>query len=270
MSETRALTNYDKAYADMARQYAEDNQVTGGAFVSTKGGVLSFNDEELPGNQMAVVVLDAVKENTYYAEKYSADTPTAPTCYAFGRGAEAMAPHISMADHLDYFVPQSNDCASCRHNVFGSAEQGRGKACQNRRRLAMIAAGYYEPKRGSRDFDLQLFTDPKHYETAEIIMLKLSVGSVKNWSKYVGQISAAHHLPPFGVITRVSIEPDPKYQYVTHFEMLEPLPEDMAALLFARNDEAVRSIITPYSPPDPNQQPAAPQGRGQLPGLRRK
>lgn len=258
------LVSYDEQWAKAAEQYAQQEELRGGTFLSTRGGVLSFGEEELPGNQACVIILDAVKENTFYTDDFSADAPAAPTCYAFGRGVEEMAPHESMQTDLNYFKPQSETCATCPHNEWGSADKGRGKACQNRRRLALIPAGYYAGKRGSRDLDLHLFDDPKHFQTADIAFIKLPVMSVKDWAKYVTQLSAQVHRPPHGVITRLFLEPDTKSQYRVHFEMVENVPDELAQIVMQRHEEATRAVIQGYVPPVED---AAPQGS--LKGLRR-
>jgi len=190
------ITSYDAQLAEMAARYAEQEQLSGGTFLSTRGGTLSFGDTVMPGNQACVIVLDAVKENTYYPDDFDPDTPAAPRCYAFGRDNDVMGPHPSMQLDLNYFKPQAVDCSGCSFNEWGSADKGRGKACQNRRRLALVPAGYYSPKRGSRDFDLEIFTDPDHYKKSDIAFIKLPVLSVKNWSKYVTQIANSIHRTP--------------------------------------------------------------------------
>src|ERR1700761_5118895 len=148
------LVNYNEKWAQQAAQYAEQEKLVGGTFISTRGGTLSIGEEVLPGNQMVVIVLDVVNENTFYDNKFDPDNRQPPLCYAFGRSADEMAPHESMQVDLEYFQPQAETCSVCPHNAWGSAEKGRGKACQNRRRIALIPAGYYNPRRGSRDFDL--------------------------------------------------------------------------------------------------------------------
>lgn len=249
-----ALTNYDEAYAKMAAEQAGEEQASG-MFVTTKGGVLSFGEEELPGNQMCVVILDAVRENTFYREKFNADLVVPPTCYAFGRGNDDMGPHESMQADLSYFEPQSDSCSTCPMNEFGSADTGKGKACANRRRLAVIPAGFYSKKPKTRDYELELFDDPKHFQTAEIAFMKLPATSVKEWSKYVTQLSAQFHRPSFGVITKIWLENDAKTQFKVHFEMIEELPTDLAPIIFARNEEARKGIITPYAPPQKASEP---------------
>ena len=246
-----AITTFDERWAKMAEKAVTEEPTGGGHFLTMRGGILRFQDTDLPGNQAAVIVLSRLRENTYYADKFDpdSDTPTPPTCYAFGQGDEAMAPHPSMQSS-DFFVPQHATCEGCPQNMFGSADTGRGKACQNRARLAVLPAGFYTAKPKSRDFDLELFTDPKHYQTAEIAYLKLPPTSVGNWSKYVKEIASLHSRPFAGVLTRVWVEPHPKYQFHVNFEALDLVPDEMAPIIFARIEEAERSIIQPYNAPE--------------------
>ena len=271
MTESREITNYDKAWAEQASQYASQEKLVSGAFLSARGGTLMLGDEVLPGNQACVIILDAIFENTYYAGKFDPDVKAPPVCYAFGRGPEGqaeMAPHESMQADLSYFEPQSTDCASCKWNEWGSADTGRGKACQNRRRLSVIPAGYYKPKRGSRDMDLEIFDDPQHFKTAEVVSVKLSVGSVKPWSQYVNQIATIPR-PPHGVITRLSVESDPKYQFLYQFEMIEELPDTLIQTIMVRHEEAMKSIIQGYRPPEERAPAHTENPRGSLRNLRR-
>lgn len=261
------IVNYDKQWADQAAKYAEQEKLVGGTFISTRGGTLSVGEETMPGNQMAVIVLDVVMENTFYEGKFDADNKQPPLCYAFGRSADEMAPHESMQIDPEYFVPQANSCLECPHNAWGSAEKGRGKACQNRRRLALIPAGYFEQKRGSRDTTLHLFDDAKHFQQADIAYLKLPVTSVTAWSKYVNQVAANFNRPPHGVVTRIWIEPDQKTQYKLCFEMIEEVPDELAAAVMTRHDQAVKAVVQGYQVPAEQPVQQAPQGG--LRGLRR-
>lgn len=247
------VTKYDERFAAMAQEYAQVERVSGN-FISTKGGVLTYENEPLPGNQMAVIILDVVHERTFYAEKYdsSREHATPPVCYAFGRTEEdvaEMAPHPTMQVDLSYFQPQSDLCSTCPNNEWGSSDTGRGKACAERRRMALLPAGYFTPKRGSRDFDLNLFDDPKHFKSADIAYLKLPVMSVKDWARYVTDIAASLRRPPLAVISRVYLEPDPKSQFRVKFEMIEELPSDLYEIVMERHREAKTQIIQGYNPP---------------------
>lgn len=262
-----AVTAYDKQWAVQAERYAAQEQLQGGTFLSTRGGVLKFGDEAMPGNQACVIVLDAVKENTYYPAKFDPEQAAAPVCYAFGRDSDEMSPHPSMQIDLNYFKPQSTSCDICAFNEWGSADKGKGKACQNRRRLALIPAGYYEAIRGSRDFNLRLFDDPKHFEQSEVAYMKLPVGSVKEWSKYVQLISGQNNRPPHGVVTRIFVAPSEKYQYQVLFEAIDLVPDSLAQIMFRRHDEALKSVIQGYKVPEVREPRSVPGGG--LRGLRR-
>lgn len=229
---------------------------SGGGFLTIKGGILMFGEDALPGNQVAAIVLDSIAENTFYDGAYVPDNPQPPTCYAFGRSLEEMAPHPSMQSDLTYFKPMNHDCESCPMNVFGSAATGRGKACQNRRRLSLIPAGIYVPRKGSRDFDLHYVEDEKSLRTADIVSLKLPVTSVANWAKYVTTVAAEHSLPPHGVVTRISVEPHPKRQFEVKFELIATVPEHFWLAIDSRHEEARRTIIRGYV--SPNQREDAP------------
>lgn len=252
MAQGTEVTKYDAAFAKMAGDYVSGERVTG-SFISTKGGVLTFGEEQLPGNQMCVIILDYVQERTFYAEKYEPDREVAlpPVCYAFKRNEdpEEMAPHPSMQADLTYFKPQNDICKTCPNNDWGTADTGRGKACSERRRLALIPAGYYTPRRGSRDFDLHLITDPEHYASADIAYLKTSVTSVKDLARYVTALASSLHRPPLAVVTRVWLEPDPKTQFKVKFEMIEQLPVEMYEIIMKRHEEAKAGIIFGYPPP---------------------
>lgn len=253
MAEGTAVTKYDEKFAAMAAGYTAGERVTG-QFISTKGGMLKFGEDLLPGNQICAVVLDYVQERTFYTEKYNPDAEGGalpPVCYAFHRtdDPEEMAPHPSMQADLSYFQPQNDICRTCPNNDWGTADTGRGKACSERRRLALLPAGFYNPRRGSRDFDLSLIDDPNHYANADIAYLKLPVTSVKEWARYVTSLASSLRRPPVAVVTRIYIEPDVKSQFKVKFELIEQLPDTMFEIIMARHEEAKNGIVFGYPPP---------------------
>ena len=267
------ITTYKAKLEEQARQAVAAEPPQSGQFFSTRGGILALGETILPGNQMAVIVIDSLRENTLYAAAFESADPQPPICYAYGRDAESMAPHITMSKHPEYFQPQHQDrvtglysCEGCPMNAWGSAEQGRGKACKNKRRLTLIPAGYYTSKPKSRDFDLHLITDLAHFETADAAFLSLPVTSVKDWATFVGQCSANFRVPPHGVVTRIYIEPDPASQYKVKFEILDVVPDDLIPVVIARNEAARAMPEKGYEPPDLE---AKAQRAGALAGLRR-
>lgn len=259
------VTIYQQTWAAQANEIVQHERPTGGAFFSTRAGQLSLGEDMMPGNQIAVVILDFLRLNTYYGERFDPDNPQPPVCYAFGRTEEEMAPHPTMQADLTWFKPQAMECHGCALNEWGSSPLGKGKACQNRRQLAMIPAGYYSSKRGSRDFDLHLFDDEAHFRTADVAFMRLPVTSVNNWAKYVNQVAGNFQRPPAGVVTRIFIEPDAKTQYKVCFDVIEKIPDNLAAAIIARCALQVAAPVQGFQPPrEEERQPVRQSVRGSL------
>lgn len=251
---TTALVTYDAKRAAAAQAYAEQTHAPpSGDMLSIKGGLFSLSDQAI-GDQLVVCVLNSIYENNYFAGVYKEGVPASPTCYAYGRPGEEMAPHVSMAEHPDHFIPQAETCKECPMNEFGSAAVGEGKACKNRVRLALIPAGEYTPKPKSRDFDLDLYdgSTPEgvdHFKNADALVLKIPPTSMKNWNEYVSKLAALGQ-PPFGVATRIYLERHPKYQVLVHFEMIEPITDESYDTLSLRHDGLGGDVMaSAYSPP---------------------
>ena len=101
------------------------------------GGVLQFelpsDDPERPNysGELEGVILFNHSTNAYWPEgsEYSDDNP--PLCQ-------------SMDGKIGYGEP-GGPCASCGFNMFGSASNGKGKACKNMRMLYLLRSGDFLP-----------------------------------------------------------------------------------------------------------------------------
>lgn len=220
----------------------------GGKFFSIRAGVLSYDDSPMPGNQMAVVILADVMENSYYDAPFVEGVKASPKCFAFAKNEDDLEPHEAV-DKEDYFERQSDDCASCEWNKFGTARMGRGKACANVMRLAMIPAGVYKSKGRNAGLEYEAYDDPEHFQKAEVAFLKLPVTSVKNYSKFVKQLAADVRRPPHGVVCNVIVAPDTKNQLRVDFEVVDVLPNDILSVVMPRHKAEQASIDFPYQPP---------------------
>lgn len=273
------IVNYDAAYAAKAEQLAKQDRGSEGTFLSTRGGILALGEEQMPGNQMAVIIVDSVLENAYYSTVYDPAKPMPPTCYAFTRGEpEDMAPHLeSMAKDQEYFMPQNiaddgqggiivGGCKGCPMNEWGSAvrggQPGRGKACKNQYRLALLPAGLYQQAPNRRDWELGLQDDPTFYENADVVFLKLPITSGTAYERYRKMLRIQHGRPPFGAITRVFLTPDTAHQFHVNFELIELLPAELAPPIFARNEMLEAEAFKGYEAPNLEEQaPPAATGR---------
>lgn len=234
--------NWDEQLAAQAQVAAKMEENVGTAnFFGLKSGVLSYNDSPLPDNQMAVIILDHVLENVFYEGKFDPDTPQSPICYAFGRDEADMKPHEKVFEAGNQ---QNDTCKGCPMNEWGTADTGRGKACRNVRRLAMIPAGTFENGK------FQLNKSPEHYEKATVAYMKLPLTSVKGFSNFVKQVASALKRPPFGIITKVKVVPDPDTQFKVTFEALDKVPDNLMAAVMNRHEQAAGEIDFPYQVAD--------------------
>ena len=212
----------------------------GGQFFSTRGGQLSWQDAPLPGNEMAVIILDHIFETVYYEGRYDPDTPQSPTAFAFGRDQDELRWHEnSDPEFAGELCSESEVCE------WGSADTGKGKAARETRRLAMIPAGQFD-----RNGDFELIEDEDHYANTTVGFMKLPVTSVKGFANFVKQVAGALKRPPFGIIARVAVVPDAKTQFKVTFEPIDKVPDELMGVIMQRREEVMATIDFPYQRDD--------------------
>jgi len=233
--ETKDVANYDEMLAKLAKKATAVERPTTSS-INCKSGVLTYNKEPVPDNKLDCIIIASTHSNLYYDQKWDADNPVNPVCYAYSEDGENMKPHPK-ADK-----PQAESCDKCPMNQWNSdPEGGRGKACKNARRLALIPAG----------------TTVADLPTAEIATLQLPVTSVQNWSMYVNKLSTLYNRPPLGVITTISSKPDVKTQFKLTFntEPNKMVGNDLIAGVFKKAEEAMTLIERVYEPnPEPSEE----------------
>lgn len=239
------IANWDEELAKYAQAAAasEANAGSGLQSFSLKAGVLSLDDNAMPNNEMAVVILDHCFENVFYLEDYDPDNPSSPSAYALGHDEEELRwSEDSIAELDDEEKIAGELCSDTSIDQWGSADKGRGKACRNLRRLLMIPAGTINKKTG--EFDM--VTDEDHYKAAKAVFMKLPPTSTTNWSNYVKQLNNSLRRPPFAVATRIKVVPDQKTQFKVTFEALEEMPAQLFGTLLKRHKDAEVLIMQPY------------------------
>lgn len=221
-----SMAKWDEELARRAQIAAgmEESTLTGGNFIGTRGGVLTYGGAEVPGNKMNVIVLGHVLHNVFYAGKFDPKNPTSPDCYAFGDREATMVPHEKAEDQ------QSGQCEGCPMNEWGTADTGKGKACSQKRRLMLLTEDALED-----------------IEDAQAAMLHVPVTSGKAWAGYVVQLATTLKRPPLGVITEISLVPDPKNQFAMKFKLVEKI-DDGAVIeaLLAKFDAHAKELTAPY------------------------
>jgi hypothetical protein len=227
MAELQAMT--------IATQEAERPKSNWASF---KGGQLTINDQVMKDNKAPVVVIHSVFENQLYKDRYDPNNIQPPICYAFGETDDDLKPHPDSAE------PQHPTCEGCPKNEWKSDPGGgKGKACKNVRRLALMSAS-----------DL---VDVEKIRAAEVVMAKLPVTSVKNWSTYASQIANVLKVPPIAVITEISVVPDAKTQFQVNFALLDKITDGaVIQQLLARRKDTHPLMFQPYDKPSAPAEPA--------------
>lgn len=244
-AKTTAVATYEDRLASMAQEATtQEESVSSGSFLSVRSGQMTYQGNPIKGNELDIIILDSILENCYYEGRYDPDNPAPPVCYAFGRDEDDLKPHEKSS------APQHETCKGCPNNEFGSADTGKGKACKNTRRLALIPGD-----------DL----DPEKIMNAEIAYMKLPVTSVKGWASYVRSLSTLEKKPPLAFVTTVSVVPDAKTQFKVVFAKAGNLEADSIAASLDRHDEVKSLIDFPYPETSPEEEKPA---RKQKPAAR--
>jgi hypothetical protein len=202
-------------WQDKMAQYAKTGLVAeriGGNMFSSKGGILTFGGVAVPNNKMQVVIIASMHERVWYSKPYQQDTPQSPECYAFSVTGDNMVPHAEAEN------PISPQCAGCKFDEWGSDPvRGKGKACKERRRIALMPAG--------------ALISADDVAKATVGYLSVSVTSTRAFSEHVKHL-AMRALPVFAAVSEVDLHPDPKNMWAYGFKLIAPInnPELLTAL----------------------------------------
>jgi len=237
----KEVINYDERLAALAEESAgmEARVGGGGSYISIRGGNFTFR-EEILGNPFQCVVLEHCLDNAYYVGGFDPDNPSSPVCFAVARGAEE-----DLAPHEDAPEPQSELCIDCPQNEWGTADTGRGKACKNGRRLALLHMDDLE--NGG-------------VEEAEVAMLRVPPTSLKYWASYVKKLTRTMKLPPLAVVTEMELVMDSEYPEIKFSFVGAVEGKEQIAALLAKRDEIIEDLTMPYDltnyiPPEERNKP---------------
>lgn len=182
-----SLKDLDKQMLADASDASARTAVAGGNAIGIRNAKFSYKNE-LIGRVFSAVVVDYVHTNAWYDTPFDQDNPAPPACMAISVDGEDMEP-------LDKSPKKQNaTCDGCEQNAWGSAETGRGKACGEQYRAALIAPGPGED-----------------YSTADMAVLTFPPTSRKGFTKYIKDLKEKLARPPYGVLTEFTFEGDADY-----------------------------------------------------------
>lgn len=238
MTENLPVSWEDRMAAD-AKKIAERERPSI-SMINTKGGIMKIGDVVVPGNQLDVIILASAFENQWFKNKYDPNKRENPSCFALSLDGEGMAPHPEGTE-----IQFDGLCADCPNFEWGSDPKGgRGKACKEKRRLALLPA---------------TCLNDGNVLTAELALLTPPVTSVKNWSNYVNSLRATQGRPPWGVVTNISLHPHAKNQFEVRFSYNFSIGDQYLGDVSQRIAAVEEILMTPYeqNPEEKEPVPAA-------------
>lgn len=207
--------------------------------ISTRGGMLSYGGQPVQGNTLDAVVVGYVFENSWFKYAFDPNNPRNPDCYALAL-PDANGEVALMAPHPSIEEPNHHECVTCPMFQWGSDPKGgKGKACKEIRKLALLP--------------VSALTDPDAIQKAEVAVLRLPVTSVRNWKRYVQEVSALHMRPPWATITTIAPKPHMKFQFEITFNTKGLVADEYLDALAARIGPVQEMLMQPY---DKNAEPA--------------
>lgn len=229
-----SIIKWEDQMREAATKQAAHEKVQGSfQSIGTRGGILTVDEAPVPGNEIRGVVLMAVKENAFYEDAFNPSVMSIPVCFAFAGEDEE---EDDMKPHADSSNPQNADCKSCPLNEMGSADTGRGKACKNLRRLAIVTEDAIE--------------SVEQFEEAAVRILKVPPTSIKFWSKHVNRLKEEMERPSWCVTTVISAAQDAKTQFkiLFAFENLINFTQPLWDAVTRRRAELAKEMVLPYNP----------------------
>ena len=252
-----ALTKWDEALAARAQIAKKSEEaVTTGNFISLKAGVMSYQGNPMPNGEVSCIPLASILENNFFPGKYDPKKAQSPVCFAFGTSEEEMKPHekSSKPQHAQCGVAGQKGC--CPHNEWDSGEGGKGKACKNVRRIALITADSADSVEGIKE--------------ATVAYLKTPVTSVKAWAAFVNGC-AAQEKPTLSYITTVKATPDAQTQFKVSFRAtMEIRDGELIGALLDKATEVDKIIDFPYQASAANDEAPAKGGRAASAGKQKR
>lgn len=203
-TKSTGLVDWKAELGKYAKEAVATSVLGEGNKITVDHGILMYKGKVIEGGKFNAVILASSVVRAYYDKPWDPKAIVPPAC--FGIGNPPAGPHENAQ------APQHETCKGCPLDAFGTASIGKGKACKEKRRLALIAEG-----------------DLEDLGAAEIATIEVSVTNTKFFEKYVADLQEAHDIPPFAAVTQIKVTPGGPNQFTFDFRLVS-LIEDPAKL----------------------------------------
>lgn len=182
-----------------------------GTSISTKGKIFTLPNGQTSPGPMNAIIVDWRYFNSYFEGVYNASNIKPPVCWAINKAPA----ELTASDKAP--KKQNDTCEECAMNQWGTGQSGRGKACKNACRLAIIPANFDEK------------TKP--------MMLNVSPTGLKQWGTYLNRLKTQLGMLPVQVTTSISFNPNEAYPSLL-FDLGDKIDEDKYPMLAAMREKA--------------------------------
>jgi hypothetical protein len=200
----------------------EDDRVPVGAgskITLNKRGQFVFQGADI-GEEIKVIIVDHSFAKKYFDSPYDENNPSPPACFALKLKPDNIAPHDTSPDK------QAKICDECWANKFKSDKRGKGKACQDKHRMAVLLID-----------DLA--------DDSVLIEIEVPVTSGGAFRKYIKTLTKGTDNPSYAVVTTITADDDADWQKFI-FTYDDDVPENLMGVVMARRKEARELVMTPY------------------------
>lgn len=160
------------------------------------------------------IIVDFISFNAYYEGAYNQDNVVPPNCFAIGIARnEELVPSESSPEPQD----DGKNCKGCWANAFKSADNGKGKACKQSIRLALLC------------------------EDGELHRLNISSTGLRDFGNYVRDVANQFGTPPYGVMTTFSFDDGFEFPSVRCSDPLQ-LDDEQLAFAWSKRDDAAAML----------------------------
>lgn len=199
--------------AQLAKLADKTAPATGNKIRITQDKQFELPDGTKTRDPLQLVIVEFSSRNTYYLSAFDKDNPEPPACFAIGDNPRTLVPADNSPEK------QSDACSSCPMNAFGTAANGKGKACKNSRLLAVLP--------------------PDAADDTPLWTLEVSPTALKGFDGYVNNVARTFQAPPIGVITTVGLSESFDFPSLTFGE---PVVNENVAVHMARLAEATELV----------------------------
>ena len=216
MTASTALASFQAELQQELKDLANYAPPPSGNQITTKGKLFTLPDGQASPGPLNAIILDWRYNNSYFEGVYDKSNPQPPVCWAINKAPSELAPSAASPKK------QNETCDGCAMDKWKSSPTGKGKACKNVCRLALVPADANEKSKP--------------------MIINVSPTALKQWGNYLTRLKTQLGMLPVQVVTEISFNPNESYPSLMFSLSETKVDEDRYGLLAALRAAAQESL----------------------------